>query len=82
MNYMNRFHKFILRWLFKKLVKQGYSTYNTSEVFKELIAAHQNYYKENSLYEIGIVMEENLKNTLKLVEIDEKLAKLPKHFVE
>ena len=82
MNYMNRFHKFILRWLFKKLVKQGYSQYNTNEVFKELISAHLNYYKESSLCEIGIVMEEILKNTLKIVEIDEKLAKLPKHFVE
>jgi len=79
---MNRFQRFCLRWLFKKLVKQGYSTYNTSEVFKELIAAHQNHYKENSLREIGLNMEDTLKRTIQLVEIDEKLAKIPNTFIQ
>lgn len=67
-----KFHKFLLRWIFKLVVKQG-NECGIREIYRELYKAHQKVFTEDSNQNIEGYMHEILTNAVALETVDAKI---------
>ena len=68
----NWFHKFLLRWIFKLVVKQGHNS-GIREIYRALYVAHQREFTEDCNESIAIFMHDVLTNAIAYEDNEAKI---------